>query len=94
MGEKIPFGSDAALMAEAADEITRLRSLTGWRTIETAEYKPNEMLALISLDEYGCLRWSCIGSLGTDGVWRAWLSGGIQRPTHWLPLPPAPSKEG
>ena len=71
-------------------ELARLRSLTEWQAIETAAPKPNEMSALISLDRDGCFRWACFGSISPDGRWRAWLGGGIQTPTHWMPLPPPP----
>lgn len=75
-----------SIAAEQATEIERLRSLSEWRPIESAPKDGTPVLLLAGVTKnvgwWAVDKWSYGGGRWGNDV------------THWLPLPPAPSKEG
>jgi len=86
-------GADV-LIDELASEITRLRSLTEWRPIETAPKNEAEVLLFwpfITQDGYATNGFWDDPGPGVEPHWYSpTVNGGATQPTHWLPLPPAP----
>lgn len=86
---------DLSIGHEAADEITRLRSLTDWQPIETAPKDKDILLFVGETGEQFVAFWGVSLEDG-DGQWifaRAKdLSFVVRNPTHWMPLPPQPKE--
>ncbi len=87
------------LMLEAIAEIERLRALTEWRPIETAE-KPETpwvkgharyYLGFVPDDEMVFDQTLCMSVIWWEPK-RGWVSDADVQvvPSHWLPLPPPP----
>lgn len=76
-------------LAEAADEIERLRSLLEWKPIETAPRDGTMIFVYVPGFGLGplLLYW-------LDGMWREPANGmGLRpTPTHWRPLGPPPQQ--
>ena len=65
----------------------------GWRDISTAPKGNKDVLVGWYSDHYEKFVWTRAGQV--NGIW--YVSGGtgtVCYPTHWMPLPPAPEKEG
>lgn len=83
--------------------------LSGWRLIETAPTDGTWVLCFGTLEDEGgdydkerkifTAQFTnfCNGARREKGWWQfAWFDGGFYgrcKPTHWMPLPPAPGKE-
>lgn len=77
----------AALLTEAA---ACIRELVEWRPIETAPRDRTEIIGLCGRKDVRLI-WYFAPSSRTMG----WCdqNGKFVKPTHWLPLPPAPGAE-
>lgn len=66
-----------------------------WPSIETAPKDGTEFLASQDGEVYQC-RWSIKddGQGSRQAGWYDLVGRSFEQPTHWLPLPPAPSKGG
>ena len=82
--------------AEAAAEIERLRSLVTWRPIETAPLE-TDVLVFSPTDHPQVLAARQVNT--EHGTWWEFCDEALcdmapegPQPTHWLPLPPPPTK--
>lgn len=96
MGERIAWGSDSALMREAADAL-ELAAQPKWRPIETAP-KDGAAVLLYYGDDYYVMEGKCFPvkssfqGRASSYKWVSAVDMGDLEPTHWMPLPNPPEE--
>lgn len=60
----------------------------GWQPIESAPKGEEDMILMFEPHEMGGFMFA--GCWDQRGEWRNNLDSEVQKPTHWMPLPPAP----
>jgi len=83
-------GPDVDILYEAAAEISRLRSLTEWRTMESAPKDGRYILLNVPNAAHPLVGHWFDG--GKNGWWAAHTMP--VQPSGWLPLPPSPNEVG
>lgn len=92
--------SEAELEANAKLIVAAVNAYTqsAWQTIDTAPKDGTEILAahdaegLVWTDQW-MAEWEIDGKKGCWRQYEAWQEGLIEGPTHWMPLPAAPSTQ-
>jgi hypothetical protein len=79
----IPEAADAILAALTQGE----SRMTGWQDVATA---PKDLVVLM-FEPHSQGGFMFAGCMGVDGLFHDNLQGVIQNPTHWMPLPAAPT---
>lgn len=77
------------IASDAAALITRLASVSGWRDIASAPMNKTH-LALLRCNEDGSWTYGHGYYMPLEG-WRCWQHYAHKPPTHWMPLPEAPT---
>lgn len=78
----------------AIDRIAALESQLAqyrWRRVEEEMPEERGQMLVRFLQRGRTEKWTRIAFYHGDGVW--WSGGYTVKPTHWMPLPPAPNEE-